>query len=243
FFKPGDILTSMIKRVDVAVNRSVVALALGTWTAGFRSLGLLENGVELSNMTYTQAEKNALYTTNMTRWDKIQELALNISNGEIVVPDTLVGLDINFDFPNILLAPEGLGTTISDTSIIFAWNPVSISPMAHLPISYQIEIDSSTVFTSPILTDSSNSETYVLKVDELTIGSYYFRVRAIESNGKFGEWTDPISFEIIDRLISTDDNQTSTSDSIILPGFTIITTIVAICLGIVYRKKNRYGID
>jgi hypothetical protein len=108
--KPGDILTSMIRRFDLVVNQSIVDFALGTWSRGSKTFGLLENGVGLSNMTYTQFEKNALYIGNMTRWDKAQEFTKNIINGEIVVPSTLVASDIKWIDP--------ISPTMSSTSAI-----------------------------------------------------------------------------------------------------------------------------
>ena len=42
---PGNMLTSMLKRVDVAVERTFSDAASGEWSAGIRSLGLKENGL------------------------------------------------------------------------------------------------------------------------------------------------------------------------------------------------------
>lgn len=42
---PGAILTSMVKRVDVAVHQALRSAADGTWTAGTTVLGLKEGGV------------------------------------------------------------------------------------------------------------------------------------------------------------------------------------------------------
>ncbi len=42
---PGKVLTSMIKRVDVAVYDCFAAARAGTWTAGHQALGLKEDGV------------------------------------------------------------------------------------------------------------------------------------------------------------------------------------------------------
>lgn len=43
---PGTMLTSMVKRVDVAAYNSLKAMQEGTWTAGFQALGLAEGGVD-----------------------------------------------------------------------------------------------------------------------------------------------------------------------------------------------------
>ena len=42
---PGSVLTSMLKRVDVAAYEVFESARLGTWTAGVRELGLKEGGV------------------------------------------------------------------------------------------------------------------------------------------------------------------------------------------------------
>ncbi len=46
YLHPGTMLTSMIKRVDVATYRAFKDAWQGTWTSGVRSLGLAEDGVD-----------------------------------------------------------------------------------------------------------------------------------------------------------------------------------------------------
>lgn len=48
YLHPGSVLTSAVKRVDVAVYRSLVAARNGTWKPGPQSLGLAEEGVGYS---------------------------------------------------------------------------------------------------------------------------------------------------------------------------------------------------
>jgi basic membrane protein A len=43
---PGSVLTSMVKRVDLAVYESFAAARAGTWRSGIRVLGLAEGGVD-----------------------------------------------------------------------------------------------------------------------------------------------------------------------------------------------------
>lgn len=45
---PGSILTSQLKRVDLAVERSFAAARDGSWKPGRIELGLAENGVGLA---------------------------------------------------------------------------------------------------------------------------------------------------------------------------------------------------
>jgi basic membrane protein A len=90
YLKPGYVLTSMIKRVDVAVYNDIAAIVNGSWSATFTSLGLAENGVGITDMTYTQALKDAIYETGTTNYEKVMEISVDIVNGTIVVDDELV---------------------------------------------------------------------------------------------------------------------------------------------------------
>jgi basic membrane protein A len=88
----GNVLTSMIKKVDVAVEGNIDELVAGTWAAGGQKLGLAEDGVGISAMTYTQAEANGDYKGDK-RIDKVNELKQKIIDGDIVVADTLDVVD------------------------------------------------------------------------------------------------------------------------------------------------------
>ncbi|MHA2250148.1 MAG: BMP family lipoprotein [Candidatus Kariarchaeaceae archaeon] len=90
----GYVLTSMIKRVDVAVETQIQAIVDGTWTAGVTELTLEKNGVGITNMIYTQTEANTEYETGVTRMEKIALITADINDGTIVVASEL---DPNFD--------------------------------------------------------------------------------------------------------------------------------------------------
>lgn len=82
YIKPGFILTSMIKRVDVAVYDLCSRLVNGTLEAGKSVVyGLAEDGVGLSPMEYTKEDVPQEFL------DTIEELREMIVNGEIVVTD------------------------------------------------------------------------------------------------------------------------------------------------------------
>jgi len=51
---PGKVLTSMVKRVDIAVYETIGKLIEGNLEPGIISLGLLENGVGTTDFTYTR---------------------------------------------------------------------------------------------------------------------------------------------------------------------------------------------
>jgi basic membrane protein A len=254
YIKPGDILTSMVKRVDLVVNNSVVAVALGTWTAGTENLGLLENGVGLSDMTFTQAEKNAIYSGTMTRWDKIQELAKNITSGEIVVQSTLDTAEIIWNLPiPPLPAPTGLNSSFYNKDVTFTWNPVDNAA------SYEIEIAASRSFASPIVSTTSVIQIYTIVNHAFSIdGIYYIRVRAIDLAGDPGDWSLTHLFTIpigatsttstSSTIESTSTSSTITSSSSVddtstpdigVPGFTILVTLLTIAIGIIHQKKRR----
>ncbi|MEQ8967891.1 MAG: BMP family ABC transporter substrate-binding protein [Azospirillaceae bacterium] len=78
---PGTILTSMLKRVDVAVRRSLDAARDGTWEPGIVSLGLAEKGVG-----YALDENNwPLMTPEMIT--AVEGAMIDIVEGRIEVTD------------------------------------------------------------------------------------------------------------------------------------------------------------
>lgn len=82
YIKPGYILTSMLKRGDIAVYDVISRLVDGTLEGGsIVEYGLAEDGVGLSPMEYTKDDIPQEYL------DKIAELREMIVNGEITVTD------------------------------------------------------------------------------------------------------------------------------------------------------------
>jgi len=80
---PGTMLTSMVKRVDLAVYHAFRTAKDGTWQAGVRSLGVAEDGVG-----YTIDEYNAALVTPAMR-EKAEAARADIIAGKIAVPETL----------------------------------------------------------------------------------------------------------------------------------------------------------
>lgn len=78
---PGNVLTSMLKRVDVAVYQQVQALVEGTFTPGIISFGVAEDGVGTSDFTYTS------HLVPQEVFDAIAQAKEKIIAGEIVVTD------------------------------------------------------------------------------------------------------------------------------------------------------------
>lgn len=81
--RPGYVLTSMLKRVDLAVAASMKAARDGTWKPGLTVLGLKEFGVD-----YAVDEHNrALITEAMTA--RLEAARAKIIAGEIIVTDAM----------------------------------------------------------------------------------------------------------------------------------------------------------
>ena len=78
---PGTILTSMIKRVDLAVYETFKRVREGLWQPGVRSLGVAEGGVGYSVDQYNRL----LMTADMER--RLQQARADIVAGKIKVTD------------------------------------------------------------------------------------------------------------------------------------------------------------
>jgi basic membrane protein A and related proteins len=78
---PGTMLTSMIKRVDLATYRSFKAMQDGTWRAGVSVLGLKEGGVDWALDKYNEK----LITPDMKA--KVEAAKAGIISGKIAVHD------------------------------------------------------------------------------------------------------------------------------------------------------------
>jgi basic membrane protein A len=79
--KPGFILTSMLKRVDLAVFKTCEVLKNGKFTAGMTRYGLTNDGID-----YVVDEYNKnIVTAEMIK--KVNELKSQIVDGQISVPD------------------------------------------------------------------------------------------------------------------------------------------------------------
>ena len=79
---PDTILTSMVKRVDVAVFETIKDRSEGKFTGGVRELGLKEDGVG-----YVYDEHNRALIRDTVR-ARVERLKDEIIAGRIVVPST-----------------------------------------------------------------------------------------------------------------------------------------------------------
>jgi basic membrane protein A len=115
YIAPGKVLCSMLKKVETAVSTSVDALVEGTWEGGASQLGLAEDGVGISNMTYTESYKNKQVEfdgVTKSAYEHIQDIRQQIIDGDIVVGD----------IPEAPAAAPGFTLPI----VIFALIPVTI---------------------------------------------------------------------------------------------------------------------
>ena len=81
YLHPGTMLTSMIKRVDVAVYESFKAAKEGTWQAGIQVLGLAEEGVGYS----IDEHNRSLLSADME--ERIEAARNGIIDGTLIVTD------------------------------------------------------------------------------------------------------------------------------------------------------------
>ncbi len=79
--QPGFVLTSMLKRVDLAVSQAMQQANAGTWKSGHQVLGLPEGGVD-----YAMDEHNATLITAEMR-ERLEDARAKIIAGEITVDD------------------------------------------------------------------------------------------------------------------------------------------------------------
>ena len=81
YLQPGTMLTSMMKRVDLAVYNAFMSSKNGTWKAGVTSLGLAEDGVGWA----LDDNNKALITADMKT--KVDQAKQDIISGKIKVVD------------------------------------------------------------------------------------------------------------------------------------------------------------
>ncbi|MCF6327391.1 MAG: BMP family ABC transporter substrate-binding protein [Devosiaceae bacterium] len=81
YIQPGSVLTSMLKRVDLAVASAFADQTNGEWTSGFQVMGIGNEGVG-----WSLDEFNADLITDEMK-DAVDALSAKIQSGEIVVHD------------------------------------------------------------------------------------------------------------------------------------------------------------
>ncbi|WP_029058315.1 BMP family lipoprotein [Stappia stellulata] len=87
---PGQVLTSMLKRVDVAVETAFKDARDGNWSSGFYTLGLAEGGVDWA----LDEHNEALITDEMK--EAVAQARADIVSGKIEVHDYMATKDCPF---------------------------------------------------------------------------------------------------------------------------------------------------
>lgn len=81
YLHPGSVLTSAVKRVDVAVYRAFIDTRNGTWKGGSLVLGLAENGVDWA----LDDDNRKLVTPAMEQ--RVNQARADIISGKVQVPE------------------------------------------------------------------------------------------------------------------------------------------------------------
>jgi basic membrane protein A len=88
YLYPGSVLTSMMKRLDIAVYNGILDVYNSNWSPAVKNLGLAENGVGISNLTYTRT------VIGPTIIQEVNDTVRNkIISGELMVPIDSTSLD------------------------------------------------------------------------------------------------------------------------------------------------------
>jgi hypothetical protein len=88
-----------------------------------------------------------------------------------------------------LISPAN-GAAITDSTPLFDWSDSTGSPTL-----YQLQVDDNADFSSPTLTKTSSGST-TSATTALANGTYYWRVRARDALGNWGEWSVVYSFSL-----------------------------------------------
>lgn len=109
-------------------------------------------------------------------------------------------------------------TSITDTTPTLEW-------YSNGAVEYEVVLDDSSSFSSPIIDKTVTELSYTLSQDEALIeGTYYWRVQGKSSDGNWSGWSLTFSFTIVSA--GTDLQPTALIDS--PPSNTTITEVIAL---------------
>ena len=130
YIYPGNILTSMVKRVDTATYDLISTTINSTLSTTFMGkdviLGLAENGVGMTNMTYTNNIRNSLCNPGVTRFGVDINLKEQIISGSIVVSNT-IQIQAQYNTVPHMCSLNIDGTPVSTTSTTTTTNSTTTS--------------------------------------------------------------------------------------------------------------------
>ena len=90
-----------------------------------------------------------------------------------------------------LVSPAN-GAVTSDRTPYLDWTKVTASTTVH----YRLQVDNNADFSSPAVSKTWVSYSYYTMTTSLSKGTYYWRVRSVDANGKMSAWTEPWSFTV-----------------------------------------------
>ncbi|MHA1893655.1 MAG: hypothetical protein ACTSX4_04050, partial [Candidatus Helarchaeota archaeon] len=95
---------------------------------------------------------------------------------------------VSVSFPGIPTLNTANGLRTADPTLYLDWETATGAT------SYQIQVDDSSSFSSPVIDTTTSSTSYTTTT--LSSDIYYWRVRAFDSYSNYGDWTNYRSFEI-----------------------------------------------
>jgi hypothetical protein len=123
-----------------------------------------------------------------------------------------------------LYGPE-TGRYTSDNTPTFAWENITDSTAQATEISglenYLLEIDSTQEFSAPMVFTTLRENWLTLPNENaLSVGTWYWRVRAVDRAGNHGDWTENYSLTVEDLVISmtVSDNNVNPSQVFTISG-------------------------
>ncbi len=130
-------------------------------------------------------------TAECTR-DNIRASVVSQSDPAVKDDDSCIAHAVAVPLPPTpsLVSPTN-GARITDNTPLLEWSDVSVT--------YDLSIAKDAEFTSTVLMKTGlTASTYELTpVEAFAIGSYYWRVRAVDGAGKVGSWSESWSFTVV----------------------------------------------
>lgn len=113
YLYPGSILASMMKRVDISVYNGILDVYNSNWSPDVKNLGLAENGVGISNLTYTSSVigPTIIQEVNVTVRNKIISGELNVPNNSFSLCQWIADMGIFINRGSISISSDSQFTS------------------------------------------------------------------------------------------------------------------------------------